>query len=70
MSCENYCDKCGNCSRCGNCCTALLPITKKEEKKIREYIKEYSIEPEPFQIGDNINLQCCFYVKNSTKCAL
>ena len=40
MKLESYCDACGNCSRCGECCASLLPITRAEEKRIREYIKD------------------------------
>ena len=61
MKMKNYCDKCGNCSRCGNCCSAMIPLTRKEEKQIRNYIKENQIAPEFFQNENNINLQCCFY---------
>jgi len=67
---RNYCDSCGNCSKCGNCCGALIPITRKEEKRIREYIRENSIEPEFFQDGENINLQCCFYDRKNKKCKI
>lgn len=66
----NFCDKCGNCSRCGECCAAMLPLTKKEEKVIREYIKENKIEPEFFQKGNDINLQCCFYDRINKKCKI
>lgn len=66
----NCCDKCGNCSRCGECCAAALPITKNEEKKIREYIKVNNIEPESFQKGNNINLQCCFYDRTNKVCKI
>lgn len=66
----NYCDSCGNCSKCGNCCSALIPITRKEEKRIREYIKENNIKPEYFQDDENMNLQCCFYDRNNRKCKI
>lgn len=66
----NYCDKCGNCSRCGNCCAALLPITRKEEKRIREYIKINKIEPEFFKNGKDMNLQCCFYDRKNKVCKI
>lgn len=58
---NNYCDKCGNCSRCGECCTSLIPITRKEEKRIRKYIEENKIKPEFCQNSTSINLKCCFY---------
>lgn len=66
----NYCDKCGNCSKCGNCCAAMIPITRKEEKRIKEYIKNNQITPESFQIGNNMNLQCCFYDRENKKCKI
>lgn len=68
--CENYCDKCGRCSRCGNCCAATIPLTRKEEKRIRKYILENKIEPEEFEIGDKINLQCCFYDRKNKLCKI
>lgn len=66
----NYCDKCGNCSKCGNCCAAMIPITRKEEKRIKRYIEDKEIKPEPFQIGNNMNLQCCFYDRENKKCKI
>ena len=70
MCCINYCDGCGNCSRCGQCCTALIPMTRKEEKRIKEYIKLHKIEPEMFQNDENINLQCCFYDRKNKICKI
>lgn len=66
----NCCDKCGNCSRCGECCAATLPITKVEEKRIREYINANDIEPEFFQNGNDVNLQCCFYDRKNKLCKI
>lgn len=66
----NYCNKCGNCSRCGNCCAAMIPLTRKEEKRIRNYIKQNKIEPEYFQDNKNMNLQCCFYDRENKKCKI
>ena len=70
MSCINNCDSCGNCTKCGDCCAALLPITRKEEKRIKEYIKINSIEPEPYKDKDSINLQCCFYDRKNKVCKI
>lgn len=67
---KNYCDKCGNCSRCGNCCSAMIPLTRKEENQIRNYIKENQIAPEFFQNENNINLQCCFYDREKKECKI
>ena len=33
----------GECSRCGNCCSNLLPVSAKEAKRIREYVRRNHI---------------------------
>ena len=70
MNFENFCDKNGICSRCGNCCAAMLPITKKEEKNIRKYIKDNDIKPEFFCNETDMNLQCCFYDRTNKLCKI
>lgn len=35
----------GKCSGCGKCCSNLLPISSKEVKEIRRYVKKYHIKP-------------------------
>lgn len=70
MNCNNYCDSCGNCTRCGECCAACLPITRKEEKRIKEYVKQNNIEPEFFQTEKDINLNCCFYDRTNKICKI
>ena len=34
----------GKCTQCGKCCSNLLPMTEKEIKVIRKYIKQYHIK--------------------------
>lgn len=34
----------GECSGCGDCCTAILPVSKKELKRIVLYVKENGIK--------------------------
>lgn len=67
---DNNCDKCGNCSRCGECCAAMSPVTRKEEKRIKDYIEANNIEPEFFQSDKDMNLQCCFYDRTEKKCKI
>lgn len=33
----------GKCSNCGNCCSNFLPMSRKEIKKIRDYIRKNKI---------------------------
>lgn len=70
MNCTNYCDSCGNCTKCGNCCAATIPLTRKEEKRIREYINKNNIEPEFFQTETDMNLRCCFYDRTNKICKI
>lgn len=70
MNCKNYCDRYGNCTRCGECCAASLPITRQEEKRIKEYVKQNNIEPESFQTEKDINLNCCFYDRTNKICKI
>lgn len=60
------------CSHCGECCGACpMPLTRKEEKRIRAYIKKHNIlyQPSHKWLGPNgehnEELRCCFYdIKN------
>lgn len=58
----------GHCSKCGNCCTNFLPITKKEVRKIKQYIKENNIKAENRIINEGIILQCPFLNQKTKKC--
>lgn len=64
------------CSRCGECCGAMpMPITRKEEKIIRKYIKEHNIPYQPSKIwkdenGYNEALRCVFYDEVNKCCKI
>lgn len=55
----------GECSNCGGCCMNLIPISSKELKKIKQYVKKHKIKELdtvskwPTQ-KSNINLMCPF----------
>lgn len=34
----------GECSQCGGCCSDLLPVSSKEIKEIRRYVKKHHIK--------------------------
>lgn len=40
----NFCVD-GKCSGCGQCCSALLPVSRKEIKDIKRYVKKKHIKP-------------------------
>ena len=60
----------GNCSRCGECCTIAIPITKKEEKIIKNYIKKNDVKPENLFENNNFYAMCCFYDRKNHKCKI
>lgn len=54
----------GQCSRCGQCCTTILPITRKEAQKIKDYVKLNNIEPINRLTNNSISEQCPFCKDN------
>lgn len=34
----------GECSQCGSCCTNFLPMTRKEIREIRRYVKKHGVK--------------------------
>ena len=64
----------GQCSSCGNCCSDFLPMSAKEDKRIREYVQRKHIqecinvpptneEVEDYTcpFRDNVNRICTIY---------
>lgn len=65
------CTNCdGSCSKCGNCCTIAIPITKEEEKTIKQYIEEHDVQPESLYEEDNFYAYCCFYDRKNKCCKI
>lgn len=58
------------CSRCGECCAMCIPITRKEEKHIREYIKNNNITPENLFTEESMYSSCCFYDRKNKCCKI
>ncbi len=72
----------GECSQCGFCCSDVLPVSRKEIKEIRRYVKRHKIEESvhfvptkdpiewdmtcPFR--DNDNKICTIYEVRSAIC--
>lgn len=70
----NFTDN-GKCTQCGNCCSSLLPITDKEIKTIKHYIKRNSIKQQKHSIPlvqPALDLTCPFLNigKKAEKCAI
>ncbi len=56
------------CSRCGECCGIFIPVTDKEIKIIKNYVKQKNIVPEERISGNNIELRCPFFNIKEHKC--
>lgn len=69
MEITNYC-KDHNCIKCGSCCGMCIPITRKEEKVIRKYIKENNITPETLITETDFYAHCCFYDRTNKLCKI
>lgn len=60
----------GRCVGCGQCCTNLLPMTDKEIKRIKRYIREHSIKEQkvsPLYAKPMFDLTCPFMRKDVSK---
>lgn len=62
----------GKCSNCGECCSANLPMSNKELKQIKQYVKKHNIKPHTLKIvgvSDNcIEFTCPFRNESENKC--
>ena len=63
----------GECSRCGACCTALLPMSSKELKELKRYVKKHHIKPKihvPPVSEPMIDMTCPFFDEQNRVCAV
>lgn len=55
------------CSNCGECCVDFIPLTKREVKNIKSYIRKNNIKENVYIEDGNFDNRCPFYVKDSCK---
>lgn len=63
----------GECSSCGACCSSLLPISEKELKVIKRYVKKNHIKPQkhiPPTVEPTFDLTCPFRDDNNRICII
>lgn len=66
----NYTNE-GKCSNCGHCCTDFLPLTFKEVKRIKAYLKEHpEIVDQQHIVGDSVEVKCAFRDEVNKKCLI
>lgn len=50
----------GKCSNCGQCCSNALPMSRKEVKTIKRYIKKHQIAEQRHNAMQGIDMTCPF----------
>ena len=54
----------GKCSNCGECCGSILPVTKKEIKRIKAYVRKHNIKPHKNEVAPAVEMVCFDVVGN------
>lgn len=68
---ENHCDKNGKCSNCGRCCSDLLPMTRDELQRLKDYAKRHHLiehRERPFFDPNAIDMSCPFRNNETRRC--
>lgn len=58
----------GKCSNCGQCCSNMLPMSKREVKRIKAYIKQHDIKEQRHNMLVGIDMTCPFRDEANRKC--
>lgn len=61
----------GECSQCGQCCTNFLPMSEKELKTIKRYVKKHHIKPQKHlmpTVEPTIDMTCPLRNDTERKC--
>lgn len=60
----------GKCSNCGQCCSDLLPLSDREVKAIKAYIKNHPIKEQRHNAATGVDLTCPFRDERTRKCLI
>lgn len=60
----------GKCSNCGQCCSNCLPLSRKEVKRIKLYIKKHRIKEQRHNAMNGIDMTCPFRDEANKKCLI
>lgn len=60
----------GKCSNCGQCCSNLLPMSNKEIKQIKHYIKKHHIKEQRHNVASGVDMTCPFRDEANKKCLI
>lgn len=70
---EFYSNNCvdGHCIGCGECCTDLLPTTRREIVRLRDYAKKHQLKEHRLPAGaalESVDLTCPFRNETTKRC--
>lgn len=60
----------GQCSNCGACCSGLLPLSAKEIKTIKAYMRKHPIKEQRHNMTSGTDLTCPFRDERNRKCLI
>lgn len=60
----------GKCSNCGQCCSNMLPMSNREVKRIKAYVKQHGIKEQRhnFPVSNSYDMTCPFRDEANRKC--
>lgn len=60
----------GKCSNCGECCSNILPMSRKDIKRIKAYVKQHNIKEQRHNALVGIDMTCPFRDEANRKCLI
>ena len=60
----------GKCSNCGKCCSNMLPLTRKEIKAIKAYVKKHHIKEQRHNAAVGVDMTCPFRDEGKRICLI
>lgn len=60
----------GKCCNCGECCSNFLPLSRKEVKRIKSYIKKHHIKEQRHNALMGVDMTCPFRDETNKKCLI
>jgi Fe-S-cluster containining protein len=59
----------GNCSGCGECCTDIIPLTKRDVKRLKKLVKDKNLNPNRRTTNSGNNV-CCPFLNDNIECSI
>lgn len=56
----------GECSKCGSCCSNYLPLTRKEFRVLKHWVRKHRFQPK--LVTDVLDVTCPFLDKETSLC--